>query len=62
MTNTHKTVVRTADLGLDWFATEHDDGSITLRNCGKGQRIDLEPESVERLRDIFRQVREKHAA
>ncbi len=52
-------IVRTHDLGLDWFATAYDDGSITLRNAEKGQRIDLQPESVERLRNIFRAIREE---
>lgn len=34
-------VVRTADLGAGWFASANDDGSFTLRNGDKGQRIDL---------------------
>jgi hypothetical protein len=48
------TAVRTEDLGLGWFASENSDGSMTVRNCDAGQRIDLTPESVERLRQIFR--------
>lgn len=47
-------VTRTTDLGCDWYANEYADGSMTLHNPEKGQRIDLEPASVERLRAIFR--------
>lgn len=51
-----KRLTKTEDLGQDWFANAYDDGSITLRNSEKGQRIDLEPESVERLRAIFQAI------
>jgi len=46
-------LIGTTDLGCDWFANAYDNGSFTLRNTEKGQRIDLPPESVERLRSIF---------
>lgn len=45
--------MKTTDLGNDWFANEHDDGSMTLRNCEQGQRIDLPSDSVKRLRSIL---------
>lgn len=45
--------MKTTDLGNDWFANQHDDGSMTIRNCEKGLRIDLPTESVERLRNII---------
>lgn len=53
--------MKTTDLGHDWFANLHDDDSMTLRNCEKGQRIDLPPESVATLRAIFAQVEAKAA-
>jgi hypothetical protein len=56
------TVVETADLGLGWFANKNSDGSMTVRNCDAGQRIDLTPESVERLRQIFRDAGALRAA
>lgn len=56
------TAVRTEDLGLGWFASENSDGSMTVRNCDAGQRIDLLPESVERLRQIFRDAGALRAA
>lgn len=45
-------IIKTTDLGAEWFANEWSDGSMTLRNPEKGQRIDLPVESVRRLRDI----------
>lgn len=57
-----KTLIKTADLGFDWFANQWSDGSMTLRNSAKGQRIDLPAESVERLRTIFAQIDTEKAA
>lgn len=51
---TAKTLTQTTDLGHYWFANQYDDGSMTVRNSEVGLRIDLEPESVERLRQIFK--------
>lgn len=51
-------LTKTTDLGHDWFANQYDDGSMTIRNSEKGQRIDLPPASVETLRGIFRQFKE----
>lgn len=44
---------KTFDLGSDWFANLWSDGTLTVRNSEKGQRIDLSKESVDRLREIF---------
>lgn len=57
-----KQMTRTTDLGMDWFANDYDDGSMTLRNAEKGQRIDLPPESVETLRKIIAEGRAQRAA
>lgn len=48
-----KELQKTKDLGLGWYANLYTDGSMTLRNCDKGQRIDLQPESVDTLRSIL---------
>ena len=56
------TAVKTEDLGLGWFASLNSDGGMTVRNCDAGQRIDLTPESVERLRQIFRDAGALRAA
>jgi hypothetical protein len=56
------TAVRTEDLGLGWFASLNSDGGMTVRNPDAGQRIDLTPESVERLAAIFAAAKEKRAA
>ena len=48
--------MKTTDLGNDWYASENDDGSMTLRNSEKGQRIDLAADSVLRLRRIIVQA------
>lgn len=48
--------MKTTDLGNDWYANEIDDGSMTLRNSEKGQRIDLPADSVLRLRRIIVQA------
>lgn len=56
-----KQLTATTDLGLGWYANAYTDGSMTVRNPDKGQRIDLEPESVERLRSIFAEIRTKAA-
>lgn len=53
------TTILTEDLGLGWFASENEDGSITLRNPDKGQRIDLTPDSVERLAALFSAAKAK---
>jgi len=53
---TEKTLTKTEDLGQGWFANAWSDGSMTVRNPDKGQRIDLSPESVERLHAIFEAV------
>jgi hypothetical protein len=50
---TEKTLTTTADLGQDWFANLWSDGSATIRNSEKGQRIDLPVESVETFRKIL---------
>ncbi|AXQ68508.1 hypothetical protein HOT99_gp109 [Caulobacter phage CcrBL10] len=52
-----KTLVRTGDLGLGWYANSYSDDSMTVRNPDKGLRIDLEPESVERLRQFFAEAK-----
>lgn len=49
----------THDLGLGWFANMHDDGTMTIRNPDKGQRIELNQESVKTLGDIFAKVASK---
>lgn len=54
-----KRLTKTEDLGLGWFANAYDDGSMTLRNGDKGQRIDLGADSVERLRLCFAQATEE---
>ena len=51
-----KDLIKTADIGNDWFANLWSDGSATLRNCEKGQRIDLPAESVERFKEIYAQA------
>ena len=48
--------MKTTDLGNDWYANEHEDGSMTLRNPEKGQRMDLPADSVLRLRRIIVQA------
>ena len=51
-----KYLIKIADIGNDWFANLWSDGSATLRNCEKGQRIDLPAESVERFKAIYAQA------
>lgn len=48
------------DLGHGWFASfgENGEGTMTVRNPDKGQRINLSVESVDRLRAIFNKVRD----
>ncbi|WP_164897669.1 hypothetical protein [Mesorhizobium sp. M6A.T.Cr.TU.017.01.1.1] len=50
---TEKSLTKTTDLGNEWFANQWSDGSMTIRNPERGQRIDLPVESVTTLRDIF---------
>lgn len=57
-----KDLIKTTDLGADWFANQWSDGSMTIRNSEKGQRIDLPVESVNRLRAIFTQIDAAKAA
>lgn len=52
------TTFRTAELGQGWFANLNEDGSMDVRNCDQGQRIHLEPASVELLRECFRKAEE----
>jgi hypothetical protein len=56
-----KEIIRSEDLGQDWFAQAYSDGSMTVRNCEKGLRIDLPVESVNRLNSILAKVREGRA-
>lgn len=51
-----KALIKTADIGNDWFENLWTDGSVTLRNTEKGQRIDLPAESVERFKEIYTQA------
>jgi hypothetical protein len=55
--------MKTTDLGYGWFANSYENGDkgeipggMTIRNPDKGQRINLPPDSVERLRGIFNAV------
>ena len=43
----------THDLLNGWYANVWSDGSLTIRNSDKGQRIELERQSVDLLREIF---------
>lgn len=45
---------KTTDLGQGWFANQHADGSMTIRNCDLAVRADLDAKSVELLRSIVR--------
>lgn len=45
--------MKTTDLGNGWFANQHEDGSMTIRNPDLGLRSDLPRESVETLRRII---------
>ncbi|AFU86796.1 hypothetical protein D869_gp118 [Caulobacter phage CcrRogue] len=56
-----KTCVKMGDLGLGWYASSYSDDSMTVRNPEKGLRIDLESESVERLRQFFAQAKAEAA-
>jgi hypothetical protein len=53
-----KELIKSADIGSGWFAQAYSDGSATVRNVDKGQRIDLPKESVDRFLEIWRKVRE----
>ena len=52
-----KEITQTADLGQGWTAQAYNDGSATVRNIDKGQRIDLPKESVDRFLDIWNKAR-----
>jgi hypothetical protein len=41
------------DLGQGWWAKFGNDGTLSLRNPDRGQRITLNADEVERLRAIF---------
>ena len=43
---------KTHDILNGWFVIERDDGTMTVRNNDKGQRIELSKESV----DLFRKI------
>lgn len=45
-------VTKTHDLGAGWYVNMLADGGMTLRNCDKGQRIDLSKDSADLLRSI----------
>ncbi|AXQ69502.1 hypothetical protein HOU02_gp223 [Caulobacter phage CcrBL9] len=46
--------MKTADLGQGWYANANDDGSFTIRNPDKGQRINLTGEEAERFVALYR--------
>lgn len=48
-----KKVKCSGDIGSGWYTTLFDDGSATVRNVEKGQRIDLPAESVKRFNEIW---------
>lgn len=45
--------IKTHDIGDDWFVNQMSDGSMTVRNCNKGVRIDMPKKSVETLKEIL---------
>jgi hypothetical protein len=47
---------KTHDLGCGWWLNENADGSLTVRNPDKGQRINLPVESVSTLKSICTRV------
>jgi hypothetical protein len=51
----------TTDLGQGWFANQHDDGSLTIRNGDRGQRITLTPDETARLREILAAAEKEQA-
>ncbi len=44
---------RTDDLGQGWFVSENEDGSYTLRNPDKGQRVDLTEDSARLFAEFY---------
>lgn len=56
-----KELKKTADLGQGWFANAWTDGSVTIRNCDKGQRIDLSKESADLFVKLYREAEQRHA-
>lgn len=46
--------MKTADLGQGWYANANDDGGYTIRNCDKGQRINLTAEEAKRFVELYR--------
>lgn len=51
-----KKMTKSADLGQGWFANAYDDGSYTIRNGDKGQRIDLSRENAAKFVSIWNEV------
>lgn len=49
----NKDLQESHDLGEGWFINLYDDKSATVRNCDKGQRIDLSADSMETLRRML---------
>ena len=45
--------IKTADLGQGWFANANVDGSFTVRNPDKGQRIDLTADEAARFCELW---------
>lgn len=46
--------IKTEELGAGWFANANGDGSFTIRNPDKGQRIDLTGDEAKRFIDLWR--------
>lgn len=51
-----KNLIKTEDLGNDWYARVWSDGSMTISNPEIGLRSDLPVESVKRLTEIFKEA------
>ena len=52
-------LIKTTDLGKDWFVNQWSDGSITFRNTEIGIRIDLPVESADLLSEICKAAKAK---
>ncbi|UTU08145.1 hypothetical protein CcrC1_gp459 [Caulobacter phage C1] len=48
--------MKTADLGQGWWANANDDGSFTVRNFDKGQRINLTADEAKRFVELYREA------
>ncbi|AXQ70052.1 hypothetical protein HOU03_gp216 [Caulobacter phage CcrSC] len=48
--------MKTADLGQGWYANANDDGSFTIRNPDKGQRINMTGEEAKRFVALYREA------